>query len=48
MCTHSRVILDLAITLKKEKAFQEFTTTLVDLVTNAQMVDPKFAINPLQ
>jgi hypothetical protein len=45
---HSRVILDLAITLKKEKAFQEFTTALMELLTNAQMVDPKFVINPLQ
>ncbi len=40
--------MDLAITLKKEEAFQEFTTSLMDLVTNAQMVDPKFVINPLQ
>ena len=45
---YSRVILDLAITLKKEEAFQEFTTALMDLLTNAQMVDPRFVINPLQ
>ncbi len=32
---YSRVILNLATTLKKEEAFQEFTTALMDLVTNA-------------
>jgi hypothetical protein len=38
-------ILELAITLKSDKAFKEFTKAIMDLISNAQMVDPKFAIN---
>ncbi len=44
---HSRVILELAVTLKSDKAFEEFTQALMSLITNAQMVDSKFIINPL-
>ncbi len=44
---HSQVILELAVTLKSNKAFEEFTQALMSLITNAQMVDPKFVINPL-
>ena len=44
---HSQVILELAVTLKSDKAFEEFTQALMSLITNAQMVDPKFVINPL-
>jgi hypothetical protein len=44
---HSRVILELAITLKSDNAFEEFTQALMAFITNAQMVDPKFIINPI-
>jgi hypothetical protein len=44
---HKRVILDLAILLKSEKAFEEFTKALMAFIENAQMVDPKFFINTL-
>jgi hypothetical protein len=44
---HSRVILELAVVLKSGKAFEEFTQALVAFLSNAQMVDPKFVINPL-
>ncbi len=37
---HARIILELAITLKSEKAFKEFTQALMAFLTNAQMVDP--------
>jgi hypothetical protein len=39
---HSRVILKLTITLKMTKAFREFTEILMNLITNAQMDDPRF------
>jgi hypothetical protein len=45
---HSRVIIDLAIMLKSDKAFEEFTQALMAFVSNAQMVDPKFVINPIK
>jgi hypothetical protein len=35
------------ITLKSDKAFEEFTQALMAFISNAQMVDPKFVINPL-
>jgi hypothetical protein len=44
---HSHVILELAITLKSNNAFKEFTQALMAFITNAQMVDPKFVINPI-
>ena len=42
---HSRVIIELAILLKSDKAFEEFTQALMAFITNAQMVDPKFIRN---
>jgi hypothetical protein len=45
---HKCTILELAILLTSEKKFEEFTQALImALLTNAQMVDPKFVINPL-
>ena len=44
---YSRIILELAITLKSDKAFEEYTQALMAFITNAQIVDPKFIINPL-
>jgi hypothetical protein len=44
---HSCIILELAIALKSDKAFEEFTQALMAFITNAQMVDPKFVINPI-
>ncbi len=44
---HKRVILDLAVLLKSENAFKEFTKALVAFIENVQMVDPKFVINTL-
>lgn len=45
---HKRTILELAILLTSEKKFEEFTQALMVFLTNAQMVDPKFVINPLR
>ncbi len=42
-----RIILKLAITFKSNKAFMEFTQALMAFISNTQMVDPKFRINPL-
>jgi hypothetical protein len=44
---HSRIILEMAITLKSDKAFDEFTQAIMAFIANAQIVDPKFIINPL-
>jgi hypothetical protein len=44
---YSRTVLELAILLKSDKAFEEFTQALMSFVSNAQMVDPKFVINPI-
>jgi hypothetical protein len=44
---YSRVTLELAVTLKSDKAFDKFTQVLMSFITNAQMVDPKFVINPI-
>jgi hypothetical protein len=44
---YSRVILELAIALKSENVFEEFTQALMAFITNALMVDPKFVINPI-
>jgi hypothetical protein len=44
---HSHVILELAVVLKSDKAFEEFTQALMAFLSNAQMVDPKFVINLL-
>jgi hypothetical protein len=43
----AHIILELAITLKSEKAFKEFMQALMAFLTSAQMVDPKFVINPI-
>jgi hypothetical protein len=44
---HKRVIIELAILLKSNKAFEEFTKALMAFIENTQMVDPKFTINTL-
>ncbi len=44
---YSRTVLELAITLRSDKAFEEFTKALMEFSSNAQLVDPKFAINPI-
>ncbi len=44
---YNRTVLELAILLKSSKAFKEFTQALMSFVSNAQMADPKFVINPL-
>jgi hypothetical protein len=44
---HSRVVLELAVVLKSDKAFEEFTQALMAFLSNAQIVDPKFVVNPL-
>ncbi len=44
---HSRIILEMAITLKSDKAFDKFTQSIMAFITNVQIVDPKFIINPL-
>jgi hypothetical protein len=33
--------------LKSNKAFKEFTQALMSFISNAQIDDPKFVINPL-
>jgi hypothetical protein len=43
----SRIILELAVVLKSDKACKEFIQALMSFLTNAQLVDPKFVINPL-
>jgi hypothetical protein len=45
--TYRRTIVELAILLTSEKKFDEFTQALMAFLSNAQMVDPKFVINPL-
>ncbi len=45
---HKRVIIELAILLKSDNAFEEFTKALMAFLENAQMVDPKFEINTLK
>jgi hypothetical protein len=44
---YSRIILEMAITLKSNKAFEEFMQAIMAFITTAQIVDPKFIINPL-
>ncbi len=44
---HSQTDIGLAIALKSNKAFKEFTQALMTFITNAQMVDSKFVYNPL-
>jgi hypothetical protein len=44
---HSRIVLKLAITLKSDKAFEELTNALMAFITNAQIAEPKFVINPI-
>ena len=44
---YKRTIVELAILLTSEKKFDEFTQALMAFLANAQMVDPKFVINPL-
>jgi hypothetical protein len=45
---HRRIVLGLAITLTKEDTFDEFAKALASLLGNAQIVDPKFVINPIE
>ena len=42
---HSCIILEMAITLKSDKAFDKFTQSIMAFITNTQIVDPKFIIN---
>jgi hypothetical protein len=44
---YPRTIIELAITLKSDKAFEEFAQALMAFITNVQMVDLKFVINPV-
>jgi hypothetical protein len=44
---HSRITLEMAITLKSNKAFEEFMQAIMAFITNVQIVGPKFIINPL-
>ena len=44
---NKRTIVELTILLRSEKKFEEFNQALMAFLTNAQMVDPKFVINPL-
>ena len=44
---YKRTIVELAIILTSEKKFDEFTQALMSFLSNAQMVDSKFVINPL-
>ena len=44
---YKRTIFELAILLTSESKFEEFTQALMAFLINAQMVDPKFVINPL-
>ena len=44
---YKRTILEQAILLTSKKKFEEFTQALMAFLTNAQMVDPKCVINPL-
>jgi hypothetical protein len=44
---HSRTVLELAIKLKSNNPFEEFTKSLMDLIANAQIVDSRFVINPI-
>jgi hypothetical protein len=44
---HKRVIIELAILLKSNKAFEKFTKALMAFIENAQLVGPKFLINML-
>jgi hypothetical protein len=44
---HSHDILELAVLLKSNKAFEEFTQAILAFLMNAQMVDLLFVINPL-
>jgi hypothetical protein len=40
-------VVELAIALKGKKPFDEFTQALMALISNVQMVNSKFVINPL-
>ena len=44
---YKRTIVELAILITSEKKFDEFAQALMAFLANAQMVDPKFVINPL-
>ncbi len=45
---HKRIVLKLAIKLMKEDTFDKFARALASLLSNAQIVDPKFVINPIK
>jgi hypothetical protein len=42
-----RIILELSVTLKTDKAFDKFAQALVVFMVNAKMVDPSFVRNPI-
>ncbi len=42
-----RIVLEIAIVLTKEDTFDEFAKALASLLSNAQIVNPKFVINPI-
>ncbi len=44
---YHHVILELAVLLKSDKAFNKFTQAIMSFLSSAQMVDPKFIINPI-
>jgi hypothetical protein len=44
---HEKIVLELAINLTKEDIFHEFAKGLGALLTNAQIVDPKFVMNSI-
>jgi hypothetical protein len=44
---HKRIVIELVITLTKKDTFRKFAKALVALLSNTQLVDPKFVINPI-
>ncbi len=45
---HRKIVLELAITLTKEYTFDKFAKALASLLSNAQIVNPKFVLNPIK
>jgi hypothetical protein len=45
---HRRIMVKLAIALTKEDTFNKFAKALASLLGNAQIVNPKFVINPIK
>ncbi len=44
---YKRIVIELAITLTKEDTFNKLAKALAALLSNAQIVDPNFGINPI-